>query len=144
MCEQAGTGLRMMREQWKQLGHSEPKIKNDRGWKAFEFFLPGLEVDLGGTAKLIKPFITTDKQAGGESILLRVLRVVEKQPLSKKEIATLLGQKKANRYLDESISKFIKDGLIEYTIADKPNSRLQRYRISENGKNILREISDGK
>jgi hypothetical protein len=55
MCEQAGTGLRMIREQWKQLGHPEPKIKNDRGWKAFEFFLPGLEVDLGGASKLIGP-----------------------------------------------------------------------------------------
>jgi predicted HTH transcriptional regulator len=55
MCEQAGTGLRMIREQWKQLGHPGPKIKNDWGWKAFEFFLPGLEVDLGGASNLIEP-----------------------------------------------------------------------------------------
>ena len=51
MCEQAGTGMRMMREEWKNLGHPIPTYKNDRRWKAFEFFLPELdrEVDLASS-----------------------------------------------------------------------------------------------
>jgi len=40
MCEQAGTGLRMMREEWQKLGRPVPVCKNDRPVKAFEFFLP--------------------------------------------------------------------------------------------------------
>ena len=48
MCEQAGTGMRMMREEWQKLGHPVPTYNNDRAWKAFEFFIPELdkEVDM--------------------------------------------------------------------------------------------------
>lgn len=41
MCEQAGTGLRMIREEWKKLGYPPPRCENDRSRKAFDFFLPG-------------------------------------------------------------------------------------------------------
>ena len=40
MCEQAGTGMRMMREEWQKLGHPAPTYKNDRAWKAFESLYP--------------------------------------------------------------------------------------------------------
>ena len=39
-CEQAGTGMRMMREEWQKLGHPAPTYKNDRAWKAFDLFIP--------------------------------------------------------------------------------------------------------
>jgi predicted HTH transcriptional regulator len=43
LCEQAGTGLRMMKAQWVEQGHPEPEYVNDRGRKAFEFRLPLVE-----------------------------------------------------------------------------------------------------
>lgn len=43
MCEQAGTGMRMMREEWQKLGHPAPTYKNDRSWKAFDLFIPELD-----------------------------------------------------------------------------------------------------
>ena len=39
LCEQAGTGLRMMQNQWQSLGHPQPQYNNDRVNKAFEFRL---------------------------------------------------------------------------------------------------------
>jgi len=30
VCEQAGTGMRMMREEWQKLGHPVPTYNNDR------------------------------------------------------------------------------------------------------------------
>ena len=39
LCEQAGTGIRMMKNQWQELGHPEPELTNDRSHKAFEFRL---------------------------------------------------------------------------------------------------------
>lgn len=54
MCEQAGTGLRMMREEWQNLGHEAPVIKNDRAAKAFEFFIPGLDKEYDAASALLK------------------------------------------------------------------------------------------
>lgn len=40
MCEQAGTGLRMMQREWQALGHALPINTNDRVHKSFATFLP--------------------------------------------------------------------------------------------------------
>ncbi|RZB29896.1 MAG: hypothetical protein SRB1_02176 [Desulfobacteraceae bacterium Eth-SRB1] len=40
LCEQAGTGMRMVLNQWQVLGHPEPEYDNDRSRKAFEIRLP--------------------------------------------------------------------------------------------------------
>ena len=54
MCEQAGTGMRMMREEWQKLGHPVPTHKNDRSWKAFEFFIPELDKEVDMASDLMK------------------------------------------------------------------------------------------
>jgi ATP-dependent DNA helicase RecG len=133
MCEQAGTGLRMMREQWKQLGHPEPKINNDRSWKAFEFFLPGLEVDLGGTSKLLR---SVTGEVTGE--VIRLLNVISGE-MKRSEIQKLFGLKHDEHFRISYLLPALKMGLIELTVPDKPNSRLQRYRISKIGKEFLKK-----
>ena len=54
MCEQAGTGLRMMREEWQKLGHPAPSYENDRSWKPFEFFIPELDKEVDMALDLMK------------------------------------------------------------------------------------------
>jgi predicted HTH transcriptional regulator len=54
LCEQAGTGLRMMRKEWQKLGHSVPILRNDRSRKAFEFFIPGLDNEFDAASNLMK------------------------------------------------------------------------------------------
>ena len=54
MCEQAGTGLRMMREAWSKLGHPAPSYKNDRAGKAFELFIPELDKEVDMASDLVK------------------------------------------------------------------------------------------
>jgi predicted HTH transcriptional regulator len=54
LCEQAGTGLRMMQREWQELGHSAPVLRNDRSWKAFEFFIPGLDNEYDSASTLMK------------------------------------------------------------------------------------------
>lgn len=60
LCEQAGTGIRMMNGLWKQNGHPAPAYQNDRSRKAFEFYLPGLDIDLGGTSSLMRALVGSD------------------------------------------------------------------------------------
>jgi len=48
-----------------------------------------------------------------------------------------LGQKSASGPLHQVVRDLVEKGLIERTIPDKPNSRLQRYRITLAGEDIV-------
>lgn len=101
MCEQAGTGFRMMQREWQALGHPAPLLKNDRAHKAFEFFIPGLDKELDMASDLMKAmFSATEKiPKTGE-----VERVVTREVT--REVARLLaGQPLHRRYADD-VSRF--------------------------------------
>ena len=61
----------------------------------------------------------------------KILFILQKESLSKSEIAKKLGKDKPGRYLNELIAQMTKNGILELTIPDKPNSRLQKYKISK-------------
>jgi ATP-dependent DNA helicase RecG len=60
--------------------------------------------------------------------------------LGKKDLALRLGKSKPSRYLNDLVRKMLHVGLIEYTIPEKPNSRLQRYRLTEKGRVWLQGV----
>jgi ATP-dependent DNA helicase RecG len=45
-----------------------------------------------------------------------------------------------NHFNKKYLQPAIKQGLIEMTIPDKPNSRLQKYRLTEEGKKLKRKL----
>ncbi len=66
---------------------------------------------------------------------VQVLSSLKEETLSKSEIAKRLGKSKPTRYLNEMMARLVREGYVEYTIPDKPKSRLQQYRLTEKGKN---------
>jgi predicted HTH transcriptional regulator len=68
-----------------------------------------------------------------ESLVMRIIYLLRDQRLSKSQISTFLGQKMVSGHLRIVIKHLIQNGMIEYTIPDKPNSRLQKYRITSAG-----------
>jgi predicted HTH transcriptional regulator len=64
----------------------------------------------------------------------RILDVLANGPLSKSEISRGLGQKGVSGPLNAAIRSLRQEGLIEYTISEKPNSRLQKYRLKDKSK----------
>ena len=54
-----------------------------------------------------------------------------------------LGQKAISAQLNAVVRKLVKDQLIEYTIPDKPNSRLQKYHLTDKGKTELSKLKSG-
>ena len=61
------------------------------------------------------------------------------QALGKAEISVNLGQKEISGQLNKVIRALIDQGLIEYMLPDKPNSRLQKYRLTLAGQKALKE-----
>ena len=72
-----------------------------------------------------------------ESLDRRVLATVAGGPLGKATLAAALGQRQASGPLHRSVRTLLARGLLEQTLPDKPNSRLQRYRITTVGRQVL-------
>jgi len=61
LCEQAGTGMRMMQNEWQLMGRPAPVFTNDRSRKSFEFFIPGLDEELDAASSLMKAMFDDKK-----------------------------------------------------------------------------------
>jgi len=48
-----------------------------------------------------------------------------------------LGLKHRATFQENYLRPALESGLVEYTIPDKPNSRLQKYRLTEKGRKVL-------
>ena len=156
MCEQAGTGLRMMREAWRKLGHPVPQYKNDRGGKAFEFFIPELDKEVDMASDLAKAMFGGSPQADAsgevpvevpvegpvedlvtlfatDRAILAALRAGEH---SRSELLKTLGRARRSGNFRKAIDKLLREQLIERTLPAKPNSRLQKYRLTTKGRRM--------
>lgn len=75
-----------------------------------------------------------------ESLPRRVLGTLAAGPLGKAALAAGLGQKQVSGQLHAVVRDLLSAGWIEPTIPDKPNSRLQRYRLTEKGRALLERL----
>jgi len=64
---------------------------------------------------------------------------VRRGPLSKSEIAVAVGKQAVDGQPHSAVRQLLKTGLIAYMLSDKPNSRLQKYRLTLAGERALRE-----
>jgi len=65
---------------------------------------------------------------------LQILALLKKGPMAKAEIAQALGKEKPTRYLNDLMKKMLLNQQVSYTIPEKPNSRLQKYRLTTKAK----------
>ena len=71
---------------------------------------------------------------------MAVLCALAREPSGKAIIAKSLGKPGRTRYLSDLMKRLLRDELVEYTIPDKPNSRLQKYRLTDKGRTWLTEV----
>ena len=81
---------------------------------------------------------TTPPRQG--SLDIRVLALLVNGPLSKSAIARRLGHRSVSGGLNRVIRRLRRDGRVEYTLPEKPNSSRQQYRVTEAGGDILARL----
>jgi len=74
---------------------------------------------------------------GDQSDLL--LRALTSGPLSSQDLAIKTGKENKSGAFRRSLKNYLSEGLIEYTLPEKPNSRLQQYRLTEKGVSRLKQ-----
>ncbi len=79
-------------------------------------------------------------EAQSEAQSAAIVNALGSGPLSAAELVNTLGLKSKTGAFKRSLQKLLDKGLAEYTIPDKPNSRLQKYRLTEKGRQVSTEI----
>ena len=69
-----------------------------------------------------------------DEVQRKVLLVLHKSPLSTAELAAEVGISQPKNLRRRYLRLLLNMGLVEYTIPQKPNSRLQKYRLTEKGR----------
>lgn len=79
----------------------------------------------------------SQSKSGREPLNLRISRYLKTQDATVAEVSAHLEQKRVSGQLKIVLKEMIIQDLIEYSIPDKPRSRLQRYRLTGKGKEWL-------
>jgi len=67
----------------------------------------------------------------------KILQLLVKQTLSAKELCKHLGLQSKTGAFKRNIQELLNNNLIEYTVPDKPNSRLQKYCLTRQGRKTV-------
>ena len=70
--------------------------------------------------------------------------IIADGPMQKSELSKSLGQKRISGQLNKVVQHLLIDEMIEYTLPDKPTSRLQKYRLTEKGRTELLSMKSTK
>ena len=124
--EEMGTGTLDMIRRCRDAGLPEPEFTDSSGFKATIW----RGTPTGQPESLPLP----------ESLQSRVIVLLANGPMQKSELSKNLGQKAISAQLNAVVRKLLTEQLIEYTIPDKPNSRLQKYRLTNKGRSELSNL----
>jgi ATP-dependent DNA helicase RecG len=78
----------------------------------------------------------------GAQVSRRILLACAEAPLSSAEIVAAFGHKQLSGNLRKALTELRKAGFLEYTISDKPNCRLQKYRLTDAGRRLLKSMQE--
>ncbi len=147
LIEQWGTGVRRIFTEAKALGLPEPQLI-ETGMRV-RFIIPLLEpVRIQNPQKQSneKPEAQVEQRLESRlesPLAAKVLLNLQEQETGKSALAQYLGHKTVSGELHKQIKRLLELQLIEMTLPDKPNSRLQKYRLTQSGQDLINSLLNG-
>ncbi len=115
--------------------------------KAFEFFIPGLDKEVDMASDLMKAMfgasgkisIKTTREVTGE-VTREVERLLKclRGEMTRRDLQKELQLRSQENFRQKYLMPALTAGFLEMTIPDKPNSRLQKYRLTKKGMDYLK------
>lgn len=125
LIEKWGRGTNRVAEMCATAGIAAPEFAEVTGAAVVTFRVPvagaGSRAESGAESK-------------AESLDGRVLRALRSGELSKSHLARKLGLSSVTGQLNRAVAALVDRRLVEMTLPDRPNSRLQKYRLSSVGR----------
>jgi ATP-dependent DNA helicase RecG len=140
MIEAWGRGTVKIVDECKKAGLPEPEFREEFGGLSVHFIKADKSQEkVQVTAQEAQVGARSKAQSGAQSQAQseRILFILSRSAASARELLSELGLKSKTGYLKRDIKGLMEENLIEYTIPDKPISRLQKYRLTDEGRRFL-------
>lgn len=128
-----GRGTNRVIDECRRYGIEPPSFREETGMLVVTFKAPigpeakdGVESSTSHSTSHSTSAVPVQVQSLGDT----VLALLEDGPLAISEISKQLGQSRVSGYLKKVLGTFVREGRVALTIPDKPNSRLQKYRLT--------------
>jgi len=143
-ADELGSGVRKLMKYGKAYGGNDPELIEGDVFRIIVTY-PDSAIYENGSAVTEQVTPAKRAQVGVQveaQVNRRILLACAEAPLSSAEIAAALGHKQLSGNLRKALPELRKVGFLEYTIPDKPNSRLQKYRLTDAGKQLLKSMQE--
>ena len=137
-ADELGSGVRKLMKYGKAYGGSDPELIEGDIFRIIVKY-PDFETRQTDRTEL-RPESKAQSKAQSGAQSGAILQAFDERPLSASELIEILDLKSKTGAFKRTIKELLDREFIEYTIPDKPNSRLQKYRLTDAGKRLLESM----
>ncbi len=134
LTEGRSTGIPKILKVMQGNGSPAPEFESDEDRTYFLIRLPVHTRAMAQAEEGARSGAQSGAQSRAQSA--QIIAALLKAPLSMHELVTVLGLKTKTGSLKRTVNELLANGLIEFTIPDKPSSRLQKYRLTNKGRQL--------
>lgn len=134
MTEGRSTGIPKIIKAMKENGSPPPQFEFDADYSYFMVTLPVHPKAVEVISKRV-----TELDGTKLALSRHQVKILEKsfEPVNLTELIEITGRSDRTKFRNQVLNPLLESGLLEMTIPDKPTSRNQKYRLTENGRKYL-------